>query len=393
MVDERGVYRSFREHAAILGGMPLTLVTRPGFPDWESVSPAMSLVAEYAALSPEERVVIGPCGHAALGVWAAQYTAPANITCLDTNWIAAQAAEATLRRNGVPEVTVHAQPPRPALGPWDVATLLLPKGRLLARLWLLNFALGLKPHGRLYLAGPNQGGIKSFLRDAEALLGPGILLGYRSKGRIAQFTRPEILPQSLPPPFAEAGLLDGTYATFHLNIAGIERPIYSRPGVFSHGALDAGTRLLLEVLEVYPTDRMLDWGCGYGIIGLYAALNAPGIQVTLVDVDALACECAYQTLRANGITAHIIHGDGLAAVGPRRFSLIASNPPFHAGHQVDLASTTAFIYEAYEALEPNGRLVLVANRFLPYPRILKERFERVEILRSDPQYQVLCAIK
>ncbi len=386
-------YRQPRILAAELGNERLTIITRPGFADWEDVSPSAALLAAEAEIAPGQRVLVGPCGHGALGVWAARQTGPERVTCLDTNWIAAEMARATCARNGLGGVHVAAEPPCPDQGPWDVALLPMPKGRDLARLWLLNVALATKPGGCLYIAGANRGGIKSFLSDAETLLGAGVLLRYKGGHRVALFTRPASLPDPLPEPFRQPGLLEGSLAIVTAPVAGQERILATRPGVFSRGALDEGTRLLLENLDVRPDERALDLGCGCGVVGLQLALQAPRGNVALVDVDRLACQCAQETLARNGVAAPVIHGDGLAAVTGNAFTLIASNPPFHAGHDVNLETTAAFIAESYEALERNGRLVLVANRFLGYQRLLEERFGHVELLACTPQYQVLATAK
>jgi 16S rRNA (guanine1207-N2)-methyltransferase len=391
---ELSAYRQPRQLAAELGDLSLTLVTRPGFPEWDQVTPATALLAAEAEIAPGERVLVGPCGHGALAVWAAHHTSPRNVTCLDTNWVAAQMARATCDRNDLAGVGVAAIAPHPDQGPWDVALLPMPKGRDLARLWLLNVALATAPGGRIYIAGANRGGVKSFMQDAETLLGPGALLSYKGGNRVAQFTRPTALPDPLPEPFRQPGLLEGAFATFGAPVAGAERTLYARPGVFSRDGLDEGTRLLLETVSVRPDEQALDLGCGYGVVGLHLALQAPQGSVTLVDVDSLACQCARETLAHNGVVgAPVLHGDGLAAVAGRTFTLIASNPPFHAGHAVSLEMTSAFIQESYDALERNGRLVLVANRFLTYQRMLEERFGHVDVLARTPQFQVLSAAK
>ena len=387
-------YRQTRQQRVTLGEERLTLVTRPGFADWADVTPAMNLLAAHARINAGERVLVGPCGHGALGVWAARQTEPRLVTCLDTHWIAAETARATAQRNGLPDLAVSAVAPRPDQGPWEVVLLLLPKGRDLARLWLLNAALATVPGGRIYIAGPNRGGIKSFVQDAEGLLGPSVLLGYKGGNRAVVLTRPADLPDPLPPIYQQPGLLEGTFATISTTVAGAERTLYTRPGVFSRDAVDEGTSLLLEALSVRPDERALDLGCGYGIVGLHMALEAPQGAVTLVDVDSLACQCARETLARNGVTdAPVLHGDGMAAVPEQQFTLVVSNPPFHAGLDVNLDMTAAFIRESYDALERSGRLVLVANRFLTYQRMLQEHFGRVEILARTPQFQVLSAAK
>jgi 16S rRNA (guanine1207-N2)-methyltransferase len=158
--------------------------------------------------------------------------------------------------------------------------------------------------------------------------------------------------------------------------------------------MDAGTRMLLEALEVRITDIVADVGCGYGLIGLVAAERATRGHLTLIDVDLIACECAKENLEVQGIeNAEVVLGDGLDAVPGREFTLIVSNPPFHSGHEVELDVAKRFIDRAYTALKPRGRLVLVANRFLPYPQMMAERFGSVRTLSSTNQYHVLYAEK
>jgi 16S rRNA (guanine1207-N2)-methyltransferase len=158
--------------------------------------------------------------------------------------------------------------------------------------------------------------------------------------------------------------------------------------------LDAGTRLLLDVLHVRVTDRVLDVGCGCGVVGLFAQRRAIKGSVTWLDVDLLACESARATLAANGATGRVLQGDGIAAAAEHApYTLIVSNPPFHSGHTVSSAVAEALIDEAYAALEPRGRLVLVASRFLPYEQAMVARFGAAATLAENAQYRVLSAEK
>jgi 16S rRNA (guanine1207-N2)-methyltransferase len=80
----------------------------------------------------------------------------------------------------------------------------------------------------------------------------------------------------------------------------------------------------------------------------------------------------------------------LSETGGRKFSLIVSNPPFHSGKPVDYQAAEAFIRQGRQALEPGGRLVIVANRFIRYDRLMESLFERVETLAADNHFHVLC---
>ena len=70
----------------------------------------------------------------------------------------------------------------------------------------------------------------------------------------------------------------------------------------------------------------------------------------------------------------------MAAGGAGPYSLIISNPPFHSGHEVSLSMTQALVRDAYAALDPGGRLLLVANRFLAYDHAMADAFGDVQVL-------------
>ena len=387
-------YRQDRNIESELGGVSLRLVTRPGFPEWGHISEAARLIAEQARLEPGERVLICPCGHGALGVWAGSRVDSPHITLRDTNIVAVEAARRTMGANHCAQAQVEVGLPEAPAVAYDVVLMTLPKGRDLARLLFLYSFGVLREGGRLYLAGPNDEGIKSAIKDCAELFGPERLLAYKRSNRVVWFTRGPASQSGPPENYRVPGLASGTFNEFEVQVQGSSYAVCTRPGVFAWRGLDAGTRLLLDVLEVRVTDVVLDVGCGYGIIGMAAARQALNGQVTLVDVDWLACECARASLRRSGIGhAEVLLGDGLAAVDERAFTLIVSNPPFHSGHAISYDTVEAFVREAYAALEPRGRLVIVANRFLPYDRLMAQVFGPVVTLAQTPQYHVLSAEK
>jgi len=377
-----------------LGRQRMRLISRPGFPNWGHITQAMRLIADTATIGSRETLLVCPCGHGALGVWAASQVEPGNVSLYDTNCVAAEMATRTLEANGLGGVRVRAGLPSDGDRAYDVVLMVLPKGRHLARLFLLDAHRALRIGGRLYLAGPNKEGIKSVLRDGAVLFGSAQVLAYKGGNRVALLTKTrDLVEADLPEAYRDPGLDKGTFRRFDIEVRGEDYAVCTRPGVFSWRRLDAGTALLLDVLQVNVDDVVLDMGCGYGIIGMYAARHAAGGQTTMVDVDWLACECARAGLALNGLKAEVLLGDGLVAVAGRSFTLVVSNPPFHSGHQVSLDVAEAFVLNAYAALEPHGRLVIVANRFLPYDRLIAQCFGSCEALLQTPQYHVLGAEK
>lgn len=164
--------------------------------------------------------------------------------------------------------------------------------------------------------------------------------------------------------------------------------VTSYPGVFSHGRLDEGTSVLLQLLEQETGfGRVLDPGCGAG--GLTVALARAGAGVSGVDRSSTAVAAARASLAANGLGGELVCGDRYAGLGS--FDAIWSNPPFHDGTHRTLAVAEDLIRHAPAHLEPGGTLTFVANRELPYPDVLDGVFRAWRILHETNRYRVYRA--
>ena len=131
------------------------------------------------------------------------------------------------------------------------------------------------------------------------------------------------------------GVAPHTWVEFPIRLSNHTFDIRSLPGVFSYDRLDEGTEMLMGAVQIPPGAKVLDAGCGYGIIGLFAAVEGAGL-VHLVDNNLLAVEACRETLSVNGIkNAEVSAGDLLNPWFPDQYDLVLSNPPFHAGQAVD----------------------------------------------------------
>lgn len=129
-------------------------------------------------------------------------------------------------------------------------------------------------------------------------------------------------------------------------------------GVFSREGIDRGSRLLIESVPFSPHGPICDLGCGYGPIGIVAAVESPGARVHLTDVNERAVELARRNIAANGAwNARAWCGDGLAAVPEPLFAQILTNPPLRAGKEV----VHGLLVEAAARLAPGGELWLVVR--------------------------------
>ena len=158
--------------------------------------------------------------------------------------------------------------------------------------------------------------------------------------------------------FSRTPQSQGRARQLKINLRGHDFQFLTKAGVFSRTHVDRGTRLLIKHMQIRPTDRVLDLGCGWGAVGVVAARLAPEGRVLLVDINARAVELARRNLELNGLThAKVRQGDGIESVQDEQFEVIALNPPIRAGTAV----VHRLIEGAKEHLAPGGAFYLVAR--------------------------------
>ena len=152
---------------------------------------------------------------------------------------------------------------------------------------------------------------------------------------------------------------------------------------FSPNRVDRGTRLMLETVPVREGDKVLDLGCGYGVVGIYAAKRLGGDHVVMCDILEDAVALATDNLARNGITgARVLQSDGLKAVEDRDFTLIYSNPPYHT----DFSVAKAFIEDGFRKLAVGGRMVMVTKRLDWYKNKLTSVFGGVKVFEAEDYF-------
>ncbi len=370
-----------------LGGRSVHFVSKPGLPHWTEVSPAQRLLAETVTSPSGAEILLVDTGPGTLAAALCMKARPARLSQIDINAIALELAPRTLAANDLDiEASFGATIAGEDYATFDVAVFEVPQNRKLARRRLLEIHAALREGGQVYLAGPNNEGIQSVIDDARALFGNAAVLGYRERNRVARATKSTV-HQPAPSWAFEPGIAPATWHEFAATVAPHTWRIHSLCGVFSYDRVDAGTAFLLANLPAPRGLRVLDVGCGYGLIGLWAVAEGAE-QVDMIDVNMLAVASAQRNIA--GITnARALPGDALQPVADQRYDLVITNPPFHAGKSIDYVAAHAFIAHARAVLVPGGRLVLVANAFIPYAKLMTEVFENGTALANDRRYQVL----
>src|SRR5262245_19518805 len=133
----------------------------------------------------------------------------------------------------------------------------------------------------------------------------------------------------------------------------------SRPGTFSYGRFDNGSRAMLEVTEIHEGDRILDLGCGNGAVGcLASAMAGPTGGVTFIDSSLRAVGLAELNAKANNIpNARFVTATRLQGLGENEFDVILANPPYYAKAEI----TRLFVEGARDLLKPGGRYYMVTK--------------------------------
>ena len=264
----------------------------------------------------------------------------------------------------------------------DAAILIMPKAIERAEYALAQMAPLLAAGKPLFLVGEKKGGITRAERLLERF---GSSPEKLDSARHCQLWRVRV--DSPAPAFD----LAHWSRRVRVELSDQHIDLLSLPGVFSHGRLDEGSELLLEEMASLPRGRVLDFGCGAGVLATALARRNPEARFELVDVDALAVYCARQTLQLNGIDAEVYPSDGLSEVHGR-FAAVVSNPPFHTGIRHDTSVAEAFFNQVTRNLLPRGELRIVANGFLKYPALIESHVGPCQVLRENSRFKVYSAV-
>ncbi|MGB0495000.1 MAG: methyltransferase [Kangiellaceae bacterium] len=168
---------------------------------------------------------------------------------------------------------------------------------------------------------------------------------------------------------------------------------YALPGVFSRDSLDIGSRVFLKHLpNTLNNQKLIDLGCGSGILGTVAAKANPSLQITFCDESFLAIESAKITFEKNiGKHACFKLTDVLEGLDDKSYDHIICNPPFHQQNVQTLSIANKMFKQSAKKLMPEGELRVVANRHLKYRPMLNSYFKNVDVISKDAKFVVWLA--
>lgn len=235
--------------------------------------------------------------------------------------------------------------------------------------------------GLIVIAGGKEDGIQA-LRKRLAQLGLEMEALPKYHGWVLWFGRP-----------ADTSALVAALASKPVTV---EDRFQTTAGIFSHDRIDPGSELLAERLPTDFDGNAADLGAGWGYLSVMLAERSPRTaRIDLFEADYNALEHAKHNLEDNcpKLNARFFWQDLVAEPVKEKYDLVIMNPPFHEGHAADPALGQAFVRAAAAALKTGGRLLMVANRGMPYETILAETMKEHSEVCRNARFKVLAARK
>ncbi len=177
-----------------------------------------------------------------------------------------------------------------------------------------------------------------------------------------------------------------------------QQVLINHANVFSREQLDQGARFLLQHIPVCaPEQRVIDLGCGNGVLGLAMLQRQPQIKLVFADESYMAVDSARLTLTANRADllaqAEFSVDDCLSQQLANSADFIICNPPFHQQNAITDHIAWQMFADAQRVLKKHGRLRIVANRHLAYSEKLARLFGGCIHVASNAKFTILEAIK
>ncbi|MEI0486422.1 class I SAM-dependent methyltransferase [Brachyspira intermedia] len=168
-----------------------------------------------------------------------------------------------------------------------------------------------------------------------------------------------------------------------ITIKNIDLKFNSSDKLFSPRNIDIGTLSMIDEVNFENESKILDLGCGYGVVGILAAKIIGEDKVVMCDIDSEAVELSKHNAILNNVeNINIIQSDGLKNIVDKDFSMILSNPPYHT----DFSVAKHFIESGFYKLALNGKFIMVTKRLDWYKNKLSSVFGGVRVKEKNGYY-------
>ena len=361
---------------------------------WQAWDAADEYLIEYVEQNMADRldlnIFIYNDDFGALGVWFA-HRSPLWIS---DSYVAHKALALNLERNNIPnnQVTMHDSLYQPDVNA-DIVLIKLPKTLALLEQQLIDLQKCVTPQTKIIATGKANAIQKSTLALFEKHLGLTTTSLAKKKARLifCQYDG----SKASSSPYPTKWKTDGSQFTVH-NLA----------NVFSRQQLDIGARVLLAHLPEANHKKVVDLGCGNGVLGLHILQQSPQAQIVFVDESFMAIASAKLNIEqnmpeklsqcefivSNCLDEYPQSGDQHDK-STEQVDIVLCNPPFHQQNTITDHIALQMFRDSKRVLKRGGELRVVGNRHLDYPQTIKRLFGHYKVLASDRKFSILSAIK
>lgn len=167
--------------------------------------------------------------------------------------------------------------------------------------------------------------------------------------------------------------------------------LYTDNGVFSKDKLDYGTRILLENIDINNLKgRVLDLGCGIGVVGIILGTLNKNISIDMVDINERAIILTKDNVKFNNINNNVFVSDVYSNINGK-YNFIITNPPIRAGKEV----VRKFLLGGYDYLTDDGILYFVMRKDHGVKSMIKEleNIYEVDIVNKEKGFYIVSLTK
>lgn len=267
----------------------------------------------------------------------------------------------------------------------DAVLIKLPKDLDYFKAQLAAVATRLEPGTPVIAAGMIKHMGHSYSQALQRYIGPSTASLAKKKARllISHYQSKEATPSP-------------QQSRYHCDLNGLN--MINFPNTFSYGQLDAGAQWFVTTMLATPpaisAAKIIDLGCGDGILGLTAAGLFPSAGIAFIDNSAAALQSARASAAENFSDTsrfQFNHADCLSDYRGGKADWILCNPPFHQEFTISTHVAEQMFRQARKHLKADGRLWVICNRHLRYRSVLKQLFGVVEQLAGNDKFLIFEA--
>jgi 16S rRNA (guanine1207-N2)-methyltransferase len=320
--------------------------------------------------------------YGAISVALAETNEFIQLQMMSDSWLAHQALKYNLKINSKQENSVKLLNSLEIVdGKIDLVIIKTPKTLALLEDQLYRIRPHLHDKTRIIGAGMVKQIHASTLKLLERILGPTKTSLAKKKARLihCQFDR-QLEPGTNPYPFRY--ILENT-----------DIELTNHANVFSRESLDIATRFFLNHIPASKKPlKIVDLGCGNGLLGIVAAQRNPSAELLFVDESYMAiasAEINFKSAFNTNCHAEFLITDCLSGVAENSVDLVLNNPPFHIHNAISSDVARQMFHESRKVLKNGGELWVIGNRHLNHGNILKRLFGHCDVVASNSKFVIL----